>query len=305
MNGFFSNLTARSFDLNGGMELVRPRLPSLFEPVREQPQDLSEMTSGLERSEVFDINSMRLPDRQEPIQMGPYLEGPDDPYRRSARTLENVQRTPYPSAETIEAVGRKSFVGGDPGSRSRVQSESQRDKPTYPWPEALERPIPSSPVRSETPVQPKAQMEPSAMSVRLDTVSRTVKPSDDERGVPREGFEQTPKYAVAPLVVEKVEMQEQIKRAVDDELPSRNKERDYRMNETDRPLIQPIVPALSRVEDVASRRTVSKPEPIIHVAIGRIEVRATSAPVQGRPKPREPAAMTLDEYLRRRKGGGQ
>jgi hypothetical protein len=46
------------------------------------------------------------------------------------------------------------------------------------------------------------------------------------------------------------------------------------------------------------------PTPTIQVTIGRIEVRATS-PATPPSKPRAASpAMSLDEYLRRRKGGG-
>jgi hypothetical protein len=44
----------------------------------------------------------------------------------------------------------------------------------------------------------------------------------------------------------------------------------------------------------------------IHVTIGRIEVRATSAqPSAPKRSAPAPAAMSLDEYLRRRSGGNQ
>jgi hypothetical protein len=44
--------------------------------------------------------------------------------------------------------------------------------------------------------------------------------------------------------------------------------------------------------------------PIIHVTIGRIEVRATAPQAAAAPARRAsaPAVMTLDEYLRRRDG---
>jgi hypothetical protein len=72
---------------------------------------------------------------------------------------------------------------------------------------------------------------------------------------------------------------------------------------------QPIAPLHSRLETAWGNKTDSmqkeKSTPTIHVTIGRIEVRATPAPIQNKPKPRPPDAMSLDEYLRRRNGGGR
>ena len=48
-----------------------------------------------------------------------------------------------------------------------------------------------------------------------------------------------------------------------------------------------------------------EPAPAVHVAIGRVEVRATM-PAQSSAKPRSALkAMSLDEYLRQRSGGGR
>jgi len=72
---------------------------------------------------------------------------------------------------------------------------------------------------------------------------------------------------------------------------------------------QPIAPLQSRLETAWEEKNASmqkeKSTPTIHVTIGRIEVRATTAPIQKQPKPREPDALSLDYYLRRRNGGGR
>ena len=58
-----------------------------------------------------------------------------------------------------------------------------------------------------------------------------------------------------------------------------------------------------RLSSAAEQAT--KPEPIIHVTIGRIEVRAT--PASSPPRKQTPAAsmMSLEDYLRQRNGGGR
>ena len=65
------------------------------------------------------------------------------------------------------------------------------------------------------------------------------------------------------------------------------------------PLIAPVIPSMAGPE-----RPVSRPEPVINVTIGRIEVRATVSPQRQTPKTesRTPV-MGLEEYLRRRSGG--
>lgn len=65
------------------------------------------------------------------------------------------------------------------------------------------------------------------------------------------------------------------------------------------PLIAPVIPSMAGPE-----RPISRPEPVINVTIGRIEVRATGSPQKQTPKSesRTPV-MGLEEYLRRRSGG--
>jgi hypothetical protein len=47
------------------------------------------------------------------------------------------------------------------------------------------------------------------------------------------------------------------------------------------------------------------PEPAIHVSIGRVEVRVTPPAAPPPPAAKSPAVMGLDDYLRRRRGGGR
>jgi hypothetical protein len=45
------------------------------------------------------------------------------------------------------------------------------------------------------------------------------------------------------------------------------------------------------------------PEPVVHISIGRIEVRATQETAPRRDQPRRQPALNLDDYLRKRSGG--
>jgi len=64
MNDFFFHLAARSFDHAGEIELVRPRLPSLFESARERRHDFEEFLNGSERSEVFNSSREDSPNQR-------------------------------------------------------------------------------------------------------------------------------------------------------------------------------------------------------------------------------------------------
>ncbi|QSQ27593.1 hypothetical protein JY651_22935 [Pyxidicoccus parkwayensis] len=78
-----------------------------------------------------------------------------------------------------------------------------------------------------------------------------------------------------------------------------------------RPAASPRGPSVP----VQAERVVSSPLPtapesaptqVVQVTIGRIEVRAATPPAPARPAPaRQSSALSLDEYLRRRNGGGR
>lgn len=87
---------------------------------------------------------------------------------------------------------------------------------------------------------------------------------------------------------------------------------EMKAREQDKPILPPIAkPSHHRgllISPVPARldfsRPADKPEPTIQVTIGRIEVRAVKQTAAKRPKPKGPAPMSLDDYLKRRNGGG-
>lgn len=56
-------------------------------------------------------------------------------------------------------------------------------------------------------------------------------------------------------------------------------------------------------QDTQRHEAEGKEQPTINVTIGRIEVRATTAQLQNRPKAKGPALMSLEDYLKQRSGG--
>jgi hypothetical protein len=70
-------------------------------------------------------------------------------------------------------------------------------------------------------------------------------------------------------------------------------------------LLPPDVPEPRSPGGGLPRPAPAAPEPTIHVSIGRIEVRATPHVAPPPPAAKIPAVMGLDDYLRRRGGGGR
>jgi hypothetical protein len=71
------------------------------------------------------------------------------------------------------------------------------------------------------------------------------------------------------------------------------------VSSTLRPQIQVLPPRPNKQDDNDALPT----PPPIQVSIGRIEIRATTAPPAPPAKPRPKGIMSLDDYLRRRRGG--
>ncbi len=66
-----------------------------------------------------------------------------------------------------------------------------------------------------------------------------------------------------------------------------------------------LQPALSPPPPTSAQPPAAGPEPVINVTIGRVEIRAVAAPPPPQRTPRtEPAVMSLEDYLRRRREKG-
>jgi len=71
------------------------------------------------------------------------------------------------------------------------------------------------------------------------------------------------------------------------------------------PTLPPLQPRITAVERQSPSIPQAAPEPVIHVTIGRIEVKAAPPPAQpSRPRSAAQAPITLEEYLRRRSRRG-
>ena len=68
-------------------------------------------------------------------------------------------------------------------------------------------------------------------------------------------------------------------------------------------LLPATSPVLSTATRADNRGSKERENPVINVTIGRIEVRTTAPIAQPRPRAKDAAPMSLDEYLRHRTRG--
>jgi hypothetical protein len=312
MTDYLSSLSSRSFDFGEDVGRVRPRLPSLFEPwqepwggsvglaswlpVPEEAHDeglsLASATAGegpkrLEHRTVRAADTASapapIPDAVARLRPGPK----EDPPRTAPTSPRDLRTTatllPCEGSQPSAPVG---VLPVAPGGESRAVAI--RSKPR----EGREEGRKSPALEAQPLLTGAGRDEAVAAPGRRETGSVTSSPRADKGG----------------LAIETVILKERVRRIVDPDMPSREEAVERESVITP----QSVLPLLDHVERIAlpslqpsRREREPKPEPTIHVTIGRIEVRATTAPLQPRPKPRAPAPMSLDEYLGLRSGGGR
>ena len=280
MNGFISNLSARSFDFVGATALVRPRLPSLFEPAHPKWGDLPEMPAGSEPGEETGNNSRastRWADGEVPTQSH-NLQRENGPHWSSMRPPKDGECGPPRPAGQDTATGDTTPTGVNFGYETRVEH-----------------------VSGEITQQLKVQ----EIAARPTPMPGPDRQSDAAREKMPKRSEWSPHRVVAPETkVEEAEIGERIKQLAARIMQARGEGSEKRMNAAERPAIHPAGPAAPPWEERKFHTSVTKPEQTIHVTIGRIEVRASVSLQTHTPKPvNKPPLMGLEEYLHRRSGG--
>jgi len=279
MNGFLSNLTARSFDSAGATALVSPRLPSLFEPAHPKWGDLPELPAGsVPGEETGDKSpeSNRWADGEQPMQASHHLQRGNGPHWPSIRPMKDSEWAARHPAGQSAAAADKEPAGGNSVYETRVQHASRANTQQLKAPEVAARPMPMpGPDRQSD----KAQEELPIWSERA----------------PR-------RIAAAENEVEDTEIGDRIKQMAASIMQAGDEGSEKRMNAAERPAIHPAVPAAPPWEERKFNTPAAKPEPTIQVTIGRIEVRAV---MPGKPEKRKATsgAMSLDDYLAGRREG--
>jgi hypothetical protein len=259
MSDFFHNLVTRS---RAPLDVVRPRTPSMFEPVAPA------LTAGMD---------------------GGPLEEHEESVVAPAPGRRNRPAAPSAIPETGETIG--------PLEPRRDASDSA--EAPHVWPSVPAPRIP--PASSETPAAVPVTQRPD--SLLIERVIRDASPA-------REAAPASPPSGPSPAAAREIreifrDRETRIERqfhhtsATASGVPLQAPLRER--------LIQPLMaaqPKGTRAEPQPSVPQPSQPaEPVIHVSIGRIEVRAVNETPRGRTEKQARPAMSLDEYLRSRERG--
>jgi hypothetical protein len=264
MTDFLTSLTARSF---AAETAIRPRVASLFEPVRNGDAVLREAAAEepIETATAREVEGESHGERR--------MSGPAPALREN----EAKDSKHSASANVVMAV-----VQPPRGDSERGRTTIREDER---W--EADNAVVAAKVRPRKPLlSPEEDSDESAPALRADSEGGPPKRVSARAliaySTPDESFEKDQRGLVLPPKVTP-ELTAQMKSAlamnVGLSAPAREK--------AGIPLPPPAA------------------EPSVHVTIGRIEVRATSESKQmGRPRPASPV-MSLEEYLHRRAQRGQ
>lgn len=270
MSDFLDNLIDRH--MNAAPEIM-PRLPSIFEP--ETSDSGFDLTVKEEATVPGETGTLRQPPRAaQPVDQPTIAEpvrsiipDPTVPIEQEQSTIEvglNKPGFPLSPRETSTLL---------PHLHERSQEETR--EPGY------NRRLPQPSIASTVPVIGRVRRvdQEERMSHISPTIRTTAKAQPSISPSPLE----TP----TPLPT----LQE------GNEQGARGSKHGLLQPSTSR--VAPVIPS-----PVGLERPIPRPEPVINVTIGRIEVRATVSPQKQTPKSesRTPV-MSLEEYLRRRSGG--
>lgn len=295
MSDYLSNLVDRSLDR---VDVIQPRLPSLFEPT----QGIGSPITGLwqQPEPTAEVIEQSVPEARNPYPVtrksSPIARIFDRVMaRRSAESLINPN-LPSLSSQTTEIEVSQPLFRPQPES-AQVGSVDRPDEPTsvpgstlHPlsWqPQILDRQIAAGNVSIE---QPEISTQP--ILDRDRRVEHSINNPD-----------RSPKLNPTAISVQNPIDRIELSPLPTDLTPSQNPPLLGQMMErTTMEQIRSVIPAIQ--PEVVSN-PIPAPVPTIQVTIGRIEVRATTAPATpaATTARSKPPVMSLDEYLHQRGGG--
>jgi hypothetical protein len=289
MADFLNNLLLRSTADQPQAAFLQPRLPSLFEPLHGPSK-----------------TPMPSPDPlvQEPITPTAELSTTEVPQSqlRSKLSTISVEHRPF----AILNDGNQSNLFQEDAlptkqeTRLSISQQIQFAKPVTPVEELKEAILPddaheatvSTPsLIKENP--PQALVERNK-TLRTESLSVPVQ-TDEEMDLPKKIAKNSLETRIRPVKEDFF-----VKNVV-----SPNREPlPLKAKSNQATILQPILPA-SRTTRRQQFEMSNQEEQqrVVEIHIGRIEVRATPAPVNQQAKPRSTSIMTLDEYLQRRNAG--
>ena len=292
MSDYIGSVIAKSLNLAA---VVRPRLPTLFEPPQAagRPSSLGTFSEAVGEQEAPEtVAATVAPPRpsQPDVDAGPRRERSADDSR--VRLINPTLVVPEPvSPQPVQLMAQKTLQAPQQQIESSIRAEIQ---PTVKRMQAVERPMTTQLAAQEESAQAVVHNKP-----RLEMVESVAKAQEPKQ----------------PMTAQPILTRKETEQAV--------------VHSTPQPqTVQRLEPAISQavrpslpVTVVARRREVARPErgaksaaapqasaepaPTIQVTIGRIEVRATSPAAPPQKQKAVSPAMSLEEYLgrRARRGG--
>lgn len=298
MSDYLTNLAVRSVNL---AEVIQPRLASRFEASRaHNALGLRIAVPSLMDEEVM---------TEAPAEVSVHLPQEQHIELKAAAPEENVLRTPRPAQTQISSPkARETITVAVPQQEERAEVKSETIGEPRPLARtALRERLPvSSTLRTQPRVVPPpgddARMQNPADRVVLSPEVRS--PVSEAMPQTTEPEQQPTRQPIMPPITRVVIERETEQYATVREQPVSSASHSV--------VVRPrVIPLERQREEKRSGGAVpwpvhtQPPAPTIHVTIGRVEVRATG-PAAPAPKPwSAPQTMSLDEYLRKRSGGGR
>jgi hypothetical protein len=311
MSDFLRNLVIRSL---GTAPVIRPRLPSLFEPATPYLLSLPAISPGWDegrreaREEAAIEEADRLPDAP-PVRPAATRKGrveasvglpPSVAQPYLARDL--AQAPPRdPANRASDAVPAPPFGGGIPREAGPAAPPAVAGvlsvEEHFGWPSALPSESALDERRTEqvaVSATPRRQLPATTAQPWAPAILRT------------EG--ETPEGTSSEVLEAKSGASRQFHETIESRAQSEAEESARSQVRDSAPrapaaIEAPRAPHFEFARHVAPSQPVSPPEPTIQVTIGRIEVRAVSSQAAS-PKERSASpVMSLNDYLRSRRGG--
>lgn len=287
MADFFTNLRLRSTGDRSAIAILQPRLPSLFEPLHgadqlpTPPPDpvVREVFTPTAESSATDILQTELPISPSTIMVEPRLPPKLNENNQSVASQEEVLPSTQeigqitsPQIQVVKPVSlfeepQQTVLPGDAHESSVNREHLTQENHSFPL------------NKDDKPPRAKSLFLRVQMAEEIPLPTKMIKNSLETRMRP---------LKEDPFVEETV-------RPNKEAFPVK-----IRLKPAAVP--QPILTA----SHPAGLQQFEKPQEeqrIVEIHIGRIEVRATPAPVNQHSKPRPATIMTLDEYLQRRNAG--
>jgi hypothetical protein len=283
MSDYLGNLAAKSL---APAPALQPRLASRFEPLASAAPELREGPAFLEETvtEIAPPPPAPIPTETESRSPSPPGRGGQGVRPRRAERSEE-HHAHVPTAEKISEDSPEPWRKSEPAHR-RVPAPVEAE------PERVQS------VVAKRSVQPSEAPPPAPLSRGERGNLAAAAGVDRDRLQPLTVIPAPPRQdAPVPSLLSPRE------RGPEGEGSREFRTEKHQYRESPVPQLQPRV-TLAERQPFAPQREAPAPEPVIHITIGRIEVRATAAPkAPARERPAARPAVDLDEYLRQRSKG--